>query len=164
MKFVNFGFCCTSCTRNCFQCPLCTSPLSVNPVEITRSEEQPTAQTGPFVLCCPYCNWSSKEIGIQLEKATNIYTQLSRIRNGGGVLKSAKERVKDLAQINKPKLARDDDGLHEKDKNPPADTDFDRETQFTALKSFYTSRLTHSAHAALRLAADIGYRSPSAFA
>lgn len=52
------------CVRNCFQCPICFSGLSVFPNEET--------QAAPYTLNCTYCQWSSSEIGIEFEKPTGI--------------------------------------------------------------------------------------------
>jgi dynactin 4 len=52
------------CVRNCFQCPICSSGLSVFPNEET--------QAAPYTLNCMYCQWSSTEIGVEFEKPTGI--------------------------------------------------------------------------------------------
>ena len=52
------------CVRNCFQCPICLSGLSVFPNEET--------QAAPYTLNCMYCQWSSSEIGVEFEKPTGI--------------------------------------------------------------------------------------------
>ena len=52
------------CVRNCFQCPICFSGLSVFPNEET--------QAAPYSLNCTYCQWSSSEIGLEFEKPTGI--------------------------------------------------------------------------------------------
>ena len=52
------------CVRNCFQCPICFSGLSVFPNEET--------QAAPYTLNCMYCQWSSSEISIEFEKPTGI--------------------------------------------------------------------------------------------
>ncbi|KAJ4311298.1 hypothetical protein N0V94_008015 [Neodidymelliopsis sp. IMI 364377] len=82
----------TRCTRNCFNCPVCTSPLSVNSVE---NPEAPSATGGPYILACSYCHWSTAETGIEFEKHTGIHTQLSRIANGGKPIPTHKERDKE---------------------------------------------------------------------
>jgi dynactin-4 len=57
------------CTRNCFNCPICSASLSV-----TATGE---GQTGPFILLCPHCLWSTQDIGIDFEKPAAIAAQLA---------------------------------------------------------------------------------------
>jgi dynactin-4 len=57
------------CTRNCFFCPICFASLSV-----TATGED---QTGPFILLCSHCLWSTHDIGIEFEKSTSITAQLA---------------------------------------------------------------------------------------
>ena len=59
------------CVRNCFQCPICFSGLSVFPNEET--------QAAPYTLNCTYCQWSSSEIGIGFEKPTGISGNFSTV-------------------------------------------------------------------------------------
>jgi len=37
--------------------------------------------SGPFILSCPYCSWTSLDIGIKFEKHNNITSQLQKIYN-----------------------------------------------------------------------------------
>ncbi|KAF2875635.1 dynactin-like protein Arp1 p62 subunit RO2 [Massariosphaeria phaeospora] len=80
------------CTRNCYNCPVCTSPMTVSSLE---KPTEPSATGGPYILACPYCHWSTVEIGIEFEKHTGITNQLSRIANGGKTLPTQKERDKE---------------------------------------------------------------------
>ncbi|KAF1360873.1 hypothetical protein EJ07DRAFT_164994 [Lizonia empirigonia] len=64
------------CTRNCFNCPVCTAPLSVSSLE---QPDAPSPHGGPFVLACPFCRWTTAETGIELEKHTGIFQQLARL-------------------------------------------------------------------------------------
>lgn len=57
------------CTRNCFSCPICFAALSVT----AKGEDQ----TGPFILLCSHCLWSTQDIGIEFDKPTSITTQLA---------------------------------------------------------------------------------------
>ena len=52
------------CVRNCFQCPICFSGLSVFPNEET--------QAAPYTLNCMYCQWSTSDIGVEFDKPTGI--------------------------------------------------------------------------------------------
>ena len=42
------------------------------------------APSGPWILACSYCNWSSAEIGVKFEKPQGISAQLSKLRDGSG--------------------------------------------------------------------------------
>ncbi|KAI4124103.1 MAG: hypothetical protein LQ341_007106, partial [Variospora aurantia] len=65
------------CQRNCFNCPVCLAPMTVNALEIPDNQRP----IGPFILACGYCHWTSQEIGIQLDKITHMSAQLSKIFN-----------------------------------------------------------------------------------
>ncbi|CAI9636480.1 dynactin arp1 p62 subunit ro2 [Alternaria burnsii] len=80
------------CTRNCFNCPVCVSPLIVNLLD------NPDADQGVpdrHILACPYCHWSTIETGIEFEKHTGVYSQIARIANGGKPIPTSKERDKE---------------------------------------------------------------------
>ena len=64
------------CTRNCLDCPLCMSQLSVVSLD-------PEAREPCWILNCNYCMWTSLDIGIQFDKPTSIRTQLDKVLNGG---------------------------------------------------------------------------------
>jgi dynactin-4 len=80
------------CTRNCYNCPVCTSTMTVNSLD---DPDNPSSSGGPYILACPYCHWSTHEIGIQFEKHTGITAQLSRLANGGRPVPTQKERDKE---------------------------------------------------------------------
>lgn len=80
------------CTRNCFNCPVCVSPLIVNLLD------NPDADQGVpdrHILACPYCHWSTIETGIEFEKHTGVYSQIARMANGGKPIPTSKERDKE---------------------------------------------------------------------
>ncbi|KAL3419375.1 dynactin p62 family protein [Phlyctema vagabunda] len=153
------------CTRSCFQCPVCIAPLSVNseaPAPSGLGADQ-APQTGPFVLSCSYCNWSSTEIGIKFDKANSIYSQLAKIKNGGTPVVSAKQR-----RLDREERRRDfseSSIAEETHQELPLDSreTLDAEAQFSNLKSFYQSQLADSTPAsALSFGGDYGYGSPGA--
>jgi dynactin-4 len=80
------------CTRNCFNCPVCISPMIVNLLE---NPDVDHGATDRHVLACPYCHWSTVETGIEFEKHTGVYSQIARIANGGKPIPSSKERDKE---------------------------------------------------------------------
>jgi len=147
------------CTRSCFNCPICTSPLSVNstepPPEGLGAEYSSTA--GPYVLNCAFCYWSSKEIGIQLEKPNSIFAQLAKIRNGGEAYITPKERRREQK--------REISDISEEEHNITLDPQekLDAESQFSNLKAFYQTQLADSSSSgALGFTGDYGYGSPGA--
>ncbi|KAK0631061.1 dynactin p62 family-domain-containing protein [Bombardia bombarda] len=164
------------CTRSCFQCPVCIGPLSVSSLEtqpesnlLSAPDNAPAPHTGPYILSCSYCNWSSTEIGITFDKPNNIHAQLAKQRNGGTTRLTAKERKdrrKDMAQS----------GLRSQSPTPasPAATSgtgqtqepLDLETQFTNLKTFYQRQLaesnsSHGSSMDLSSLGDLGFASPN---
>lgn len=153
------------CTRSCFECPICIAPLSVSSVEAPPEGlgAEYASQNGPYVLNCGYCNWSSKEIGIQFEKPNGIYGQLAKIKNGGEPTITPKqrrldreERRRDMSEATSADESQEMEPLdpHEK---------LDAESQFSNLKSFYQSQLAESSPvSALGFSGDYGYGSPGA--
>lgn len=148
------------CTRSCFQCPICTAPLSISSTESPPEGlgAEYVAQSGPYVLNCAYCLWSSKEIGIQLEKPNSIYAQLAKIKNGGEPYISPKERRRIREE-------RKGDGEENQGSEMTLDPNekLDAESQFANLKAFYQEQLAESSPAsALGFTGDYGYGSPGA--
>ncbi|KAG9248279.1 dynactin-like protein Arp1 p62 subunit RO2 [Calycina marina] len=142
------------CTRSCFQCPVCTASLSVSSVALAQTGlgADISAQAGPYVLNCTYCQWSSKEIGIQLEKPNGIYAQLSKVKNGGEPYISAKDRRRE-----------DRRDISESPKGPGPNETLDADSQFENLKSFYQSQLADSAPSGgMGFMGGYGYGSPGA--
>jgi dynactin-4 len=153
------------CTRSCFGCPICTAPLSISSME-GQSEglgADYLAQAGPYVLNCAYCNWSSKEIGIQLEKPNSVFAQLSRIKNGGETVLLPKERRREREEGRRDMslLLTEDGQEHESGLDPIEKLDV--ENNFANLRSFYQSQLADSSPSgALGFSTDYGYGSPGA--
>ncbi|KAI9740684.1 MAG: hypothetical protein M1818_004648 [Claussenomyces sp. TS43310] len=150
-------------------CPNCLFevPSSTVRSEGNSLESPPTglgaeyaAATGPWVLTCSYCRWSSKEIGIQFDKPNAIYTQLSKVRNGGRPVAPTKERRQDRddGRIPSMPLISGEDEDHSQDR---LDEVLDPETQFANLKSFYQSQLAETSPTGpLSFSGDYGYGSP----
>ncbi|KAB8343064.1 hypothetical protein FH972_022658 [Carpinus fangiana] len=71
------------CTRSCSQCPLCFATLALqsypDPNASRADSSNPATKDGPFILSCPYCAWSSLDVGITLEKSININGQLKKL-------------------------------------------------------------------------------------
>ncbi|PBP28912.1 dynactin p62 family protein [Diplocarpon rosae] len=152
------------CTRSCFQCPICVSPLSVSSVEASPEGlgVEQASFSGPYVLNCAYCDWSSKDIGIHFEKPNGIFAQLARIRNGGEVIVTARERRREREERKRDFSGTStSDGSPERETSSPildADQRLDAASQFSNLKAFYSSQLPDSSPAgALGLTGDYGY-------
>ena len=153
------------CTRSCFQCPICISPLSVNEAPIPEIPNVSSSPPAPYILHCAYCMWSSTEIGIRFEKPNSVYSQLSKIKNGGDPLISAKERRRDRDErrtsLATETILEEADEVIEKHVDPNEKLDI--ESQYANLKSFYQSQLADSnPSSALGFSNDYGYGSPGA--
>ena len=61
-----------SCARSCFSCPSCSSALQTIATETVDPSSSGSTAGPPFLLYCPGCKWSSKEVGLEFEKGTGI--------------------------------------------------------------------------------------------
>jgi dynactin-4 len=155
----------TRCTRNCFNCPVCTSPLSVNSVE---NPEAPSATGGPYILACSYCHWSTAETGIEFEKHTGIHTQLSRIANGGKPIPTHKERDKErerqLKELEEKRVG--SRNLVSPSGELPAAKDSEtlsRDDLFSNLSAFYKTQIEAHTPSNPFAAHDMSFSSPSTY-
>ncbi|KAF2201830.1 hypothetical protein GQ43DRAFT_20103 [Delitschia confertaspora ATCC 74209] len=147
------------CARNCYNCPVCISPMTVNELPKDPSEDD---GNGPFYLYCNYCHWSTIEIGIEFERHTQITHQLQRIANGGKPIPTPKEREKERERRRESEWKRKDDipeinVSHDVDPEPsPDDT-------FAALASFYKGQIQASTTSSPFSPHDLDFSSPSSF-
>ncbi|KAH8673551.1 dynactin Arp1 p62 subunit RO2 [Xylariales sp. PMI_506] len=140
------------CTRSCFQCPICIGPLAVQSLEaapepalLSPEGAAPPPTSGPWALCCSYCNWSSTDIGVKFDKPQGIFSQLSKLRHGNGNTDIPVE------------------GMSTK-RNTDNESDSSK-ARFTALKSFYQSQSASANAGPGSLSGslgDYGYGSPNA--
>ncbi|KAF2802956.1 uncharacterized protein BDZ99DRAFT_468616 [Mytilinidion resinicola] len=119
---------------------------------------------GPFFLSCPYCHWSTLDIGVEFEKHTGITQQLARIKNGGQVVPSLKEREKAREKRREARdglaPAREDISVETSDAADPTS----HEEVFYNLSSFYKSQLSLGASSQpFSPHHDINFSSPSSF-
>ncbi|PQE13036.1 dynactin p62 family protein [Rutstroemia sp. NJR-2017a BBW] len=152
------------CTRSCFQCPICISPLTVSAFE--SSDPSATTASTPYILHCSYCMWSSREIGIQFDKPNSVFSQLAKIKNGGEPVISSRERRRDREErrssLATMTILEDAEELTEKAQMDPLEK-LDAESQFANLKLFYQGQLADSnPSSALGFSSDYGYGSPGA--
>lgn len=156
------------CTRNCFNCPVCTAPLSVNSIE---NPNLPSETGGPYILACSYCHWSTAETGIEFEKHTGIHNQLVRIANGGNPIPTHKERDKErerrLKELDEHRAAR------HSVRSPTAPTQdlpsidttktAHRDDLFANLSAFYKTQIDAQTPSNPFAAHDLSFSSPSTY-
>lgn len=132
------------CSRNCFNCPTCTAPVVVRTLDPV-----PGGISGPWILECDYCSWSTLDIGIKFDKVTNLFTQVAKLRHGkfGQKSKSSSRAT-------------------EVDLSVSTSQNREPEARFASLKTFYNSQLskTSSSNPLLSPTGDINYNSPSSLA
>ncbi|PGH32930.1 dynactin 4 [[Emmonsia] crescens] len=130
------------CARNCFNCPICTSPLSVT----TLGSADNGAQNGPWILSCGYCMWTTLDIGIKFDKPTNIRAQLTSLTNGQS--RSPPEVKSPLSNLTSPDdvttPASQDEMLAGAAFSEEKPATVDPESRFSALKSFYRNQITET--------------------
>ena len=115
--------------------------MTVNAADI------PDLPARPFVLVCGYCNWTSQEIGIQLDKVNQMSAQVSKIFN-----KSLRETSGRPTVAPEPTL----------DLSRPDNPD----TVFANLKTFIKTQLndSHPENPLLTPSGEFNYSSPSSLA
>lgn len=139
------------CTRNCYNCPICAAFLVINGLDQepnpTAQPADPTASGGPFILACPYCEWSSLDSGIELSRSNKITEQLYRLRRPT----ASKNSEAAIAPSDQPAQTSPDPA---EDRLP--------EHAFARLLKFYDTQL-HESDAAPDnpFALDASYSSPS---
>ncbi|KAI9830274.1 MAG: hypothetical protein M1838_005818, partial [Thelocarpon superellum] len=122
-------------------------------VNAVGGSEDGATQEGPYILACPYCNWSSAEIGMEFHKPNNITGQLANLKKGGST------REHSLLQYPVSQTQGETENEAEKAEEGPA---VDEERRFANLKSFYTAQLSEPSPAgpAMDLGSAYGYGSP----
>ncbi|EAS32729.3 dynactin Arp1 p62 subunit RO2 [Coccidioides immitis RS] len=158
------------CTRNCFNCPICTSPLAVSTVG--NGDGNGSSQNGPWILTCSYCMWTTLDIGIKFDKPTNIRSQLSSIFKGTDRRESIARpshmrsplssfsSLQDIADGPSPQDEHQTQGALSED----SQSSLNHDARFAALKSFYRSQLAETTSSPDPLIGpELGsYSSPSA--
>lgn len=155
------------CTRNCFNCPVCIAPLTVNSLE---NPDAPSASGGPYILACPYCHWSTVETGIEFEKHTGVHGQLARIANGGKPLLTVKERDKDRERRKELESRKRDSRNILSPSNDSQTTGAEdnesipsRDDMYSHLNAFYKTQLDAQTPSNPFTPHDINFSSPSAY-
>lgn len=107
--------------------------------------------TGPYLLSCSYCDWSSLDVGIELSKPNKITEQLNRIRkrNRNG----SPKRESSLASLPEATSSRE---------NLEVEAPQNRDDLFSNLTNFYKTQLSGSSGAnPSNPFGDSNYGSPS---
>jgi dynactin-4 len=120
--------------------------MSVN----TLDSEKSSILHGPWILACGYCNWTSLDIGVQFDKAMNLYAQIYKLKGRGSSQTLPPSRHVSTKDEVVP------------DSEPSAEP----EATFSSLKSFYKSQLSAStpSNPLLTPAGELNYNSPSSLA
>lgn len=161
------------CARNCFNCPVCTAPLTVTTLESTADS---SGQQGPWILACGYCMWTTLDVGIQFHKPTNIRSQLAKIYEeaSGNVKRLSKLGSELKSPPSTMSSGERTDSPDWDDKTPRTETptpqtqeqvELDPHTRFAALKRFYSKQIEESSVSATDpFSSDFGavFSSPSA--
>ena len=117
------------------------------------------AVSGPWILSCGYCNWSTLDIGWQFENNKNIHQQIAKLKIGGPP-KSRSTPPPDLAKSfgSEPPTETGSTSLSVLDNDPDA--------VFASIRSFYSSQLSASnpVDPLLTPSGGFNYSSPSSLA
>lgn len=123
-------------------------------------------------MSCPYCHWSTLDIGIEFEKHTGITQQLARIKNGGKVVPTLRERERERDRRRDGRGSSKPDDLDEEEDvlspgaskataETPIDPD-DLAERFSNLQAFYKTQLTDGfGRGSYGTPGDLNYSSPS---
>lgn len=164
------------CGRNCFNCPVCTSPLAVSTIENVTGNG---SQQGPWVLSCGYCMWTTLDIGIKFDKPTNIRSQLQKLtdstaapafdtrsRQGSRAFGDLKSPLSNLTSIADGQATTRDEGEAQSPvlKEDSSETTLSNtDARFAALKTFYRNQIAEtSTSPSDPLGSEFGFSSPGA--
>ena len=100
--------------------------------------------TGPWILVCEHCNWSTLDSGITFEKPVSLFSQLSRMDPMWAARSQSRSSSKDR-------------------KAPEVTAEQDLDGRFGALRAFYASQLskTGPSNPLFSPQADLNYSSPT---
>ena len=135
------------CSRSCYSCPSCTSPLAVTQIS-AKSEGllKPDTAAGTeetYILQCNYCEWSSLDIGVQFGKPTKITEQLNKLRKSrlsGNGEKEEQERTDlthDDAFANLAAFYKDQLGESSDPQNPYSNSPYSSPANLARIMSLY---------------------------
>ena len=113
----------------------------------TLDIDNPGLNTGPWILACEYCNWTSLDINIQFEKPNNIYGQLARLYQP--------QVFKTPSKVSNETEAAED-----------SDIELTHDAKFSRLKAFYQNQMSNSnsSNPLMTPSGELSYNSPSSVA
>ncbi|KAJ5492855.1 hypothetical protein N7539_001601 [Penicillium diatomitis] len=162
------------CGRNCFNCPICTAPLTVSTIESVTGN---ASGHGPWVLSCGYCMWTTLDIGIKFDKPTNIRAQLqkmtdsspatgydARSRQGSRAFADLKSPLSNFASIDEQSAATEREAEREvSNEDASSIPQLGAEARFAALKNFYRTQISETSNSPNDpLSSEFGFSSPGA--
>ena len=111
------------------------APLAVNS---TNPDPGQKTISGPYMMSCGFCNWTTLDIGWKFEKLTNIHQQISKLKIGGS----------------------------EKSQSTEPTADDEPDSIFASLRSFYNSQISaaNPSDPLLTPSGGYNYSSPSSLA
>eukprot|EP00732_Lithocolla_globosa_P001837 Lithocolla_globosa_v1_NODE_1026_length_2939_cov_14.428225.p1 type:complete len:429 gc:universal NODE_1026_length_2939_cov_14.428225:2088-802(-) len=93
------------CTRNCFNCPTCSSTLSVVGDQVGEQEGQEEKR---HYLVCSYCHWNSLSINLQFEKSVGLASVMMKWEEDRDDVREYEALQSDVEQLllsnDKPKV------------------------------------------------------------
>ncbi|MCJ1351487.1 MAG: hypothetical protein MMC33_001471 [Icmadophila ericetorum] len=109
--------------------------------------ERGSTTSGPYVLSCEYCYWTSLDIGIEFQRANNIFGQLEKLQHRY----TPQTPLRTATSVDDPMDTSQTQG---------------HGSHYNTLKSFYASQLekTNPSNPLMSLSGDINYNSPSSLA
>ena len=131
--------------------PLATSSMNPDPMK--------RAVSGPWILSCGYCNWSSLDIGWQFENNKNMHQHIAKLKIGARP-RSTSTTPTEFAKSVGSEPPREIDPISE------SALDDDPDSAFASMRSFYSSQLSASypSDPLLTPSGGFNYSSPSSLA
>lgn len=131
---------------------------------VSSLDIEPGGLSGPWILACDYCGWTTRDIGIEFDKPNNIFGQLAKFFGGSSTATNAStnrpERTR-AARI----MALDPDTLDDNEARDAIPKDHD--TRFKAMRGFYAQNMSKTGPADPLMSPTSGlldYNSPSSLA
>ena len=124
------------------------APLAINSINPDPGQRN---VTGPYIMSCGFCNWTTLDIGWQFEKLTNIHQQLSKLKIGGSKI---------------PSPQKPSESEPNSEGNSEAPSDDDPNSVFASLRSFYNTQLSaaNPSDPLLTPSGGFNYSSPASLA
>ncbi|GAB7353108.1 hypothetical protein MBLNU459_g3649t2 [Dothideomycetes sp. NU459] len=112
---------------------------------------------GPFFLSCPYCDWSSLDVGIEFSKPTKITEQLTKLRTKN----TASTQIRPGLSSRQSSLSLHESSAPEKSPGQAQAEPQTHDEKFASLSNFFKAQLADAAGASSNPYADSSYGSPN---